>query len=223
MAAFNRPSPPRRRVCDACHEHSPILRIEKKRKVRARMAAREGRAFRPGLPGRSPDPARKAALAEAKAQALAQRKAEQAALIAAKPWLDPSLTDTEKYAMQYRLDPEYNLSERLRAAFRRRRQGHKIGDLLREALKRDGSSPSVERFVGYTVAQLKVHLERQFTKGMSWDVFCEGDIHIDHVRPISSFDVSNLEELKAAWALSNLRPLWATDNLAKGQSITLLI
>ena len=77
--------------------------------------------------------------------------------------------------------------------------------------------------MGYTVAELRVHLERQFKRGMTWDRFCAGEIHIDHIRPLSSFDLSNPDELRAAWALPNLRPLWAKDNWAKAGRVVLLL
>ncbi|WP_152547270.1 hypothetical protein [Delftia sp. RIT313] len=77
--------------------------------------------------------------------------------------------------------------------------------------------------LGYTIDDLKHHLELQFTHGMSWDNF--GDWHIDHIIPLSSFCIeSELDpELKAAWDLSNLRPLWAKENLAKSSKILTLL
>lgn len=61
------------------------------------------------------------------------------------------------------------------------------------------------------------HLERQFVTGMSWKNFGRG-WQIDHIIPISlfSFDGIDCPEFKAAWALTNLRPLWAIENSAKG-------
>ena len=75
----------------------------------------------------------------------------------------------------------------------------------------------------YTIAELQVHIERQFTKGMSWSN--RKDWHIDHIIPLSSFKfTSSLDsEFQAAWALSNLRPLWAKENLVKNKKkLTLL-
>lgn len=149
--------------------------------------------------------------------------ARKAALLAEKPWRAVGLTSGERFAMRYRLDPAFNLTQRLRAAFKRRRQGLKIDKLLRAALVRGGKSPSVERFVGYSVARLKQHLERQFTKRMTWERFCAGDIHIDHIRPLTKFKLADPEELRAAWALSNLQPLWARDNLAKAARVITLL
>lgn len=139
----------------------------------------------------------------------------------AKPW--NGLSAQAAFKVRYALDPEFNIKERLRAAFRRKRQGIKIGDLLRSAMIREGSTPTVERFLGYSASELKRHLERQFTSRMSWQAFCDGRIHIDHVIPLSSFDVSDAHQLKRAWGLANLRPLWAKANRTKHATRTLLL
>lgn len=75
-----------------------------------------------------------------------------------------------------------------------------------------------ETLVGFTLDDLIVHLESQFQPGMNWDVFMTGAIHIDHIRPKSSFDFTSPDdpEFKQCWALENLQPLWAVDNLKKG-------
>lgn len=85
-----------------------------------------------------------------------------------------------------------------------------------------GRSRTLER-LGYTASELRLHLERQFTKGMSWDNM--GEWHIDHIVPLSSFtyESSDDAEFKRAWALSNLRPLWGADNLRKSAKRTHLI
>ena len=69
--------------------------------------------------------------------------------------------------------------------------------------------------LGYSPKELKEHLESQFTDGMSWDNMSEW--HIDHIRPVSSFNftTTECEDFKKCWALENLQPLWAADNLAK--------
>ena len=70
--------------------------------------------------------------------------------------------------------------------------------------------------VGYSVADLAQHLERQFLPGMSWENMDQW--HIDHIVPLAEFKASSPDSpaFKAAWALSNLRPLWAKDNMKKG-------
>ncbi len=202
-------------------------RIEQKRAYRARKAAREGRVFRPGIPGRVYDQALVQARREKQRLEREAKRDRRSSIrvqtIAAKPWLDPSLSHAQSRALRYRLDPGFNLRQRLRAAFRRRRQGIKLGDLLRDALVRNGRSPTATQFVGYSVLELRTHLERQFTKGMDWERFCAGDIHIDHIIPLAKFDLSNVNELRMAWALTNLQPLWAADNIRKRDRIISLI
>lgn len=140
-----------------------------------------------------------------------------------KPWTDHRLTSAEQFRLQYRLDADYNLRQRLRAAMKRKRQGIKIDLLLRTAVERNGSSPKAEQFVGYTAKELRQHLERQFTLGMTWERFCAGEIHIDHIVPLTAHDISRPDELRAAWAITNLRPLWAKDNMTKRDHRTHLL
>jgi hypothetical protein len=71
-------------------------------------------------------------------------------------------------------------------------------------------------YIGCSIDDLKLHLEEQFTDGMNWENY--GDWHIDHIKPLCSFDFSKEEELFYAWNYTNLQPLWAKDNLAKGGS-----
>jgi hypothetical protein len=194
---------------------------EQRQADRAKAAAKRGKVYVPGRKGRGTLSAEELARRQverdrASAERAAKRAEQRAAKAAAAPWLKPGLSGAEVWRLRYAHDPEYNIHERLRAAQRRKRQGYKIGDLLRDAIKRDGASPKVETLLGCGVRDLKTHLERQFTKGMTWPRFCAGDIHIDHIVPLNSFDLSNPDELRAAWAMSNLRPLWAQENLRKG-------
>jgi len=52
--------------------------------------------------------------------------------------------------------------------------------------------------------------------GMGWHNMSEW--HIDHIMPLASFNFTGLDDpaVREAWALSNLRPLWAADNIRKG-------
>ena len=71
---------------------------------------------------------------------------------------------------------------------------------------------------GFTTAQLEQRVESTFTQGMSWQAFLDGDIHIDHIKPLCMFEVSDIEEIKRAYALDNVQALWAEDNMAKGNT-----
>lgn len=68
--------------------------------------------------------------------------------------------------------------------------------------------------LGYHTEEFRRHIEAQFRPGMSWAN--HGRWHVDHIRPLSSFDLTDCEQRRAANALSNLQPLWAAENMAKG-------
>ena len=93
-----------------------------------------------------------------------------------------------------------------------------IGDVMRYSL-RGGSKAGKkwESLVGYTVTQLKRHLEKLFLPGMTWDNYGLRGWHVDHKIPITAFNFNTPEDIdfKRCWALSNLQPLWARDNLSK--------
>lgn len=77
--------------------------------------------------------------------------------------------------------------------------------------------------VGYTLADLMLHLERQFLRGMTWSN--RDQWHIDHIIPLSKFNFSSADdpEFQLAWSITNLRPLWKLENLLKGSQRTLLL
>jgi len=73
--------------------------------------------------------------------------------------------------------------------------------------------------IGCTIAELRRHLEDQFSDGMSWNNF--GDWHIDHIWPCASFPNlgSSESEQRKCFHYSNLQPLWADENMRKRDRI----
>lgn len=69
--------------------------------------------------------------------------------------------------------------------------------------------------IGCTGAELAAHIERQFKRGMSWDNY-GSKWHLDHITPLSYFDMSNPDDQRRAWNWQNLRPLWAMQNITEG-------
>jgi predicted restriction endonuclease len=96
----------------------------------------------------------------------------------------------------------------------------KLAKLLRtrfyNALKKNHKSGLAIRELGCSIEELKIYLASKFTKGMSWDN--HGKWHIDHIKPLSLFDLSNMHELKKAVHYTNLQPLWAEDNYKKNDT-----
>lgn len=84
---------------------------------------------------------------------------------------------------------------------------------------------SWRKLLGYSVQDLLVHIEKQFTKKnrMTWRNMDQW--HIDHITPLVDFHFTSVEdpEFKRAWALPNLRPLWGGDNVNKGTKRLLLL
>ena len=152
-----------------------------------------------------------------------RKHAAKKAEITAKPWTDPSLTDAEKYRMQYRLDAEFQLKERLRRQINKKLKRDDVADLARAALSRKGQSKKAESMLGYKLADLRLYLERQFTKGMTWERFMAGEIHIDHIVPQKAFNLSDDDEWRRCWCLTNLRPMWAVDNWKKSAKVEYLL
>ena len=94
----------------------------------------------------------------------------------------------------------------------------RMGRSLRKALHATKNRKHWEDILGYDIEKLRLHLEFKFQKGMSWDKFINGEIHIDHIIPKSLFKYENYNdrEFKQCWCLANLQPLWAIDNMSKG-------
>lgn len=93
----------------------------------------------------------------------------------------------------------------------------RLKDRLNKALRRRGTQRACRtmEMVGCTILELKAHIEKQFTAGMTWKLFTRGKIHLDHIRPFTAFDLSDPEQQKAAMHWTNLRPSWPRPNLQK--------
>lgn len=113
---------------------------------------------------------------------------------------------SKEYARKYYWEKQReDIHFRLKGALRAR---------LRKALKYNLKTGSAVRELGCSVEELYNHLELSFTQGMSWDNW--GEWHIDHVKPLASFDLTDIKQFKQAVHYTNLQPLWAIDNLRKG-------
>lgn len=144
-------------------------------------------------------------------------------------------TKRKKYLKQYQADNKESLRKKKQAynslpetkqrRNERRRSdpmyklNRSIGSQIGRSLKGNKKGAHWEGLTGYTLEQLKKHLEKQFTENMTWDNY--GEWHLDHKIPISVFNFTKPEhrDFKKCWALKNLQPLPAKDNLAKGAKL----
>jgi hypothetical protein len=90
---------------------------------------------------------------------------------------------------------------------------------LRQVVKRaigDDKAHSVTcSRLGYKPADLLARLISTMPEGASIADFFNGALHIDHIRPCASFDLSDPAQVIEAYSLANLQLLWARDNLVK--------
>jgi len=73
--------------------------------------------------------------------------------------------------------------------------------------------------LGCSIDELKGHIEAQFEPGMTWDNWARDGWHIDHIIPLSAFDLTDREQLKQACRYTNVRPLWYKTNIRKGAKV----
>lgn len=107
-----------------------------------------------------------------------------------------------------RTDVQYRLACSLRS---------RLGNAIRNKTK----TGSAVKDLGCSIAELKTYLEKQFKDGMSWNNWgCKG-WHIDHKLPLTYFDLTDRKQFLSAVHFSNLQPLWAMENIRKGNRIHL--
>lgn len=98
----------------------------------------------------------------------------------------------------------------------------KLADHLRNrlyyAIKNNQKVGSAVRDLGCTIDFLKQYIESKFLPGMTWDNWGRGSDkwHLDHIKPLASFDLTDSIQFKQAVHYTNLQPLWEIDNLQKG-------
>lgn len=127
----------------------------------------------------------------------------------AKAWAQANRHKLNSYIKKKELEsPEYKLERRVRASL-----------IIR--LKRHNSQKCTKTWdlIGCTISQLMHHIELQFTPGMTWENHSRDGWHIDHIIPVSHFDMSDQEQQKQCFHYSNLQPLWAADNLKKRDKV----
>ena len=113
----------------------------------------------------------------------------------------------ERLRQRYKNDPEFKLRKTVR------NHTHKIV----KATKLQKSKSSFE-YLGCTITEFKEHIESQFVEGMSWENYGLYGWHIDHKVPLDWY-VKNHTNPFEANHYKNLQPMWAGENISKGNSI----
>lgn len=131
------------------------------------------------------------------------------------------------YQKEYRKNPEnrekirrrvniYNLTYRKLPHVK---VAYSIRDRVRRALGKKRKTGSAVKDLGCSVDFLIKYIESLWQPGMSWENHSQKGWHIDHKKPIASFDLTDRKQFLEAVNYTNLQPLWSCDNLSKGAKI----
>lgn len=90
-----------------------------------------------------------------------------------------------------------------------------ISTSMMRSIKKNKTNKRLYRYLGYSIEELKEHLEHQFEDWMNWDNLGltankeKETWQIDHIIPVNTFNIKEIgdEEFRKCWALDNLRPL----------------
>ena len=95
-----------------------------------------------------------------------------------------------------------------------------VSNRVRGALKKNKEMSS-KQYLGCDIDTFKQHIESQFTEGMSWKNY-GSEWHIDHKIPLNPLKYQQdgqpptLEEVAERLHYLNTQPMWASENIAKG-------
>jgi hypothetical protein len=126
---------------------------------------------------------------------------------------------TEKYKKRhssYRKSEEgkakLRLKEKINVMFR---LSKRLRCRLYQSLKskRWNKNNNLHNYLGCSLEELKLYIEKQFQPGMTWENHSYNGWHIDHIIPLAS--AKSEEEMYKLCHYTNLQPLWKEDNMKK--------
>src|SRR5882724_7386021 len=122
-------------------------------------------------------------------------------------WQKENLEKARKRDREYRKKKYHRIiSHKLKINLRNR-----INKLLRYGFKNKGT----QQYLGCSIYEFENYFQSKFSSKMNWDKFQKGLIHIDHIKPCASFDLTLPDEQLKCFHYTNLQPLWATTKIAK--------
>lgn len=129
--------------------------------------------------------------------------------IETKKYTAKTIDRRQKYKKnRYHTDISFRLSENIRTR-------------VRNIIKFKKKTGSAIKDLGCSVGDLKKWLEQQFELNMSWDNYGHGKDkwNVDHIIPLSKFDLTDRKQFLKACHWFNLRPMWQIDNFSRGNRI----
>ena len=125
----------------------------------------------------------------------------------------------KEYSRQHRSKPETKHRNNERSKTRRQTDlNYKMACYLRNrmnmAIRNGQKAGSAVTDLGISIETFNMYIEAQFEDGMTWEN--HGTLwHIDHIKPLCEFDLTDREQFLEAANWMNQRPLWKKDNLKK--------
>lgn len=211
----------RRRPCTSCGEIKPFEDFSRSTKDKLGVRGR-CKLCTSGAERTRYDPAKSRERGEAYRAKHPEKARERVQL-----WRD---ANRERFRASSNAYNERN-RERVRATAKRSHQkrSHSVGYRLNASMKagiharltKGKSGVSTFAALGYTVDDLRLHLESLFADGMSWSNYGRGGWEIDHIIPLSALPAETITDpnFRRAWALANLQPLWLSENRSKGAKL----
>ena len=91
----------------------------------------------------------------------------------------------------------------------------RIRNQIHQWMRREGGKKKwqTQKYLGCSYIEFTKYLQSLYKPGMQ-DAK-KGEIHIDHIVPKTAFNTTD-EESKICWWYRNLQPLWAIENISKG-------
>jgi hypothetical protein len=95
---------------------------------------------------------------------------------------------------------------------------HNLRIRVNQAIRSNYKAGSAVDDLGCSIEEFRKHIESQFKPGMSWDNWGRwGEVwHIDHIKPLVNFDLTNRRQFMKACNYKNMQPMWCIDNNLKG-------
>lgn len=134
-----------------------------------------------------------------------------------KRWREDNKDHVAAYNSKYkRVRRKNDLQFRLASNLRSRYSNAIAGKICTGSFVRD---------LGCSIEFLKKYLEERFYDNSNTEEQMSGDNygmygwHIDHIIPLSAFDLTDREQFLQACHYTNLQPLWAEENLRKSNRV----
>lgn len=119
-------------------------------------------------------------------------------------WYDRGVRRRALWKRRYKVDPAFTCKRMLR-------------NQVARIKRRTTWSKRSNELLGCTYEEARRWIESQFKRGMGWHN--TGEWEIDHIVPISSFDLTDERQVRCVNHYTNLRPLWAEENRSKRAKI----